>query len=47
MVRLRNFIVHVYDAMNLDRIWQTCIDDIPPLITYLDPLLPFPNDDDK
>lgn len=47
IVRTRNFIVHVYDAINYARIWQTCVDDVPSLIPYLEPLIPFQDTEDE
>lgn len=40
MARLRDFVVHVYDQVDLNRIWQTAVEHVPPLIPRLEPLLP-------
>ena len=35
IVGMRNRIVHGYDAVDLDVLWDTIIDDLPPLIDEL------------
>lgn len=39
MTRMRNILAHGYDFVNLDIIWQTVVEDIPALITTLDPIV--------
>jgi uncharacterized protein with HEPN domain len=34
-VGMRNRIVHVYDDVDLNVLWDTIIDDLPPLISQL------------
>jgi uncharacterized protein with HEPN domain len=33
---LRHFLIHHYNDINMDRVWKTIIEDIPPLITKLE-----------
>ena len=37
---LRDRLIHAYDDIDLDRIWQTAAVDVPKLLVYLEPLLP-------
>jgi uncharacterized protein with HEPN domain len=37
---MRNRLVHGYDAVDLDVLWDTIIDDLPPMITELEKILP-------
>ena len=37
---MRNRLVHEYFAIRLDVVWQTAIEDVPPLIDWLNNLLP-------
>ncbi len=39
MVGMRNRLIHGYQDINLDIVWQTVQDDIPPLIEALEALL--------
>lgn len=39
MVAMRNRLIHAYFDIDLDRVWDTVIDDLPPLIAALDLLL--------
>jgi len=39
MVGMRNRLVHAYFAINLNIVWSTSTEDIPPLIARLDLLL--------
>jgi uncharacterized protein with HEPN domain len=39
IVGMRNRLVHGYDAVDLDVLWDTIIDDLPPLITELEKIL--------
>lgn len=32
IVQMRNIVVHVYWGVNLDRVWQVALDNVPPLI---------------
>ena len=36
IVGIRNRLVHGYDAVDLDVLWDTIIDDLPPLIAELE-----------
>jgi len=38
-VGMRNWLIHAYFDINLDRIWDTVTDDIPALITELEKIL--------
>ena len=40
IVGIRNRLVHGYDAVDLDILWNTIIDDLPPLIAELEKILP-------
>ncbi len=44
MVSLRNFIAHVYDAIDDERIWRLAREDVPPLIEQLRRIVPAPPD---
>ncbi|ETW92809.1 MAG: hypothetical protein ETSY1_42020 [Candidatus Entotheonella factor] len=37
---MRNFAVHEYWGVELSTIWETIQNDLPPLISWLSPLLP-------
>ena len=39
MVGMRNRLIHGYDAVDLDVLWDTIIDDLPPLIDELKKIL--------
>lgn len=39
IVGMRNRLVHGYDAVDLDVLWDTIIDDLPPLISELEKIL--------
>ena len=39
MVAMRNRLIHAYFDIDLDRVWDTVIDDLPPLIAALELLL--------
>jgi len=39
IVGIRNRLVHGYDAVDLDILWDTIIDDLPPLIAELERIL--------
>jgi uncharacterized protein with HEPN domain len=36
IVAMRNRLIHVYFDIDLDRVWDTVTDDLPPLITALE-----------
>jgi uncharacterized protein with HEPN domain len=36
---MRNRLIHGYDTIDLDLVWQTIEDDLPPLIAALDAIL--------
>ena len=40
IVGMRNRVVHAYFDIDLDRVWDTVIDDLPPLIEQLEQILP-------
>ncbi len=39
IVGMRNRLIHAYYDIDLDRVWDTVIDDLPPLIEDLEPLV--------
>jgi len=39
IVGMRNRLVHGYDAVDLDVLWDTIIDDLPPMIAELEKIL--------
>ena len=40
MAGMRDHIIHAYDAVDLDEVWNTVMTDIPQLLEYIHPLLP-------
>ena len=40
IIGLRNRLVHAYFAIQLDIVWQTVQEDLPPLIAQIGPLVP-------
>jgi uncharacterized protein with HEPN domain len=42
IIGLRNRLIHGYDQVNLDILWQIISSDLPPLITDLDAILKNP-----
>lgn len=38
--KMRNFLAHVYFAVNHDILWDTVVDDLPPLIAALENAVP-------
>jgi uncharacterized protein with HEPN domain len=43
IARMRDRLIHHYDAVDLDEVWKTVEADIPPLLARIGPLIP---DDD-
>ncbi|MGE5611009.1 MAG: DUF86 domain-containing protein [Bacillota bacterium] len=43
IVGMRNRLIHAYDQVNWQRVWQTVAQDIPTLLTSIEPLLPSPD----
>ncbi|MBZ0291569.1 MAG: DUF86 domain-containing protein [Anaerolineae bacterium] len=39
MIGMRNILIHDYYDVDLDQLWHTVIDDLPPLITELEKIL--------
>lgn len=39
IVAMRNRLIHVYFDIDLDRVWDTVTDDLPPLITALEKVI--------
>jgi len=35
VANLRHFLVHHYNDVQMDRVWKTAINDLPPLVTQL------------
>jgi uncharacterized protein with HEPN domain len=40
MVSMRNMMIHEYEDVDLGIVWDTVQNDLPPLITLLEPLIP-------
>lgn len=40
MISMRNRLIHGYDDLDLEVVWDTIRNDIPPLIALLEPLVP-------
>jgi len=40
IVGMRNRLIHAYFDIDLDRVWDTVIDDLPPLAAELEKVLP-------
>ena len=40
MVSMRNIMIHEYEDVDLDIVWDTVKNDLPPLISLLEPLIP-------
>ena len=36
---MRDKLIHAYDAVDLDEVWKTLTQEIPPLISFLEPLV--------
>jgi len=39
IVAMRNRLIHVYFDIDLDRVWDTVTDDLPPLISALEKII--------
>lgn len=39
IIAMRNRLIHVYFDIDLDRVWDTITDDLPPLITALEEMV--------
>jgi len=37
---MRDVLIHVYDAVDLDEVWKTANDNVPELVSKLMPLMP-------
>ena len=42
MARMRDHLIHRYDIVDLDEVWNTATRDIPDVLTQLIPLAPSP-----
>jgi uncharacterized protein with HEPN domain len=42
IVSMRNRLIHAYFDIDLDRVWDTVTDDLPPLIAALEEILSEP-----
>ena len=40
MIGMRDRLIHAYFDVNLDVVWQTVIEDLPPLIAQLEKIVP-------
>jgi len=45
IVGMRHRLVHAYFDIDLDRVWDTITDDLPPLIAELERIVPPMNED--
>lgn len=41
IVAMRNRLIHVYFDIDLDRVWDTVTDDLPPLISLLESIVEY------
>ena len=41
IIGMRNHLIHAYFDINLDILWKTITEDLPPLITELEKISPF------
>jgi uncharacterized protein with HEPN domain len=41
VVAMRNRLIHVYFDIDLDRVWDTVTDDLPPLISLLESIVEY------
>lgn len=39
MIDMRNHLVHVYTDIDFNVLWQTAVEDLPPLISQLEAIL--------
>ena len=39
IISMRNYLVHVYSNIDLDVLWDTVLEDLPPLIAQLEAIL--------
>jgi uncharacterized protein with HEPN domain len=44
IIGMRNRLIHEYSRINLQRVWDTIQNDIPRLITLIEPLVPPPEE---
>ncbi len=44
LARMRDFLIHAYDRVDLDQIWDTLQADLPDLILRLERIIPQEND---
>ncbi|MBI3802038.1 MAG: DUF86 domain-containing protein [Deltaproteobacteria bacterium] len=45
MIGMRNRLIHEYSRINLKRVWDTIQNDIPRLMTLIEPLVPPPEEE--
>lgn len=43
---MRDKLIHGYDIVDLERVWQTANKDVPELLTQITPLLPRSEDEE-
>jgi uncharacterized protein with HEPN domain len=43
IVGMRNRLVHAYFDINLDILWKTVVDGLPPIVAELEPIIPEDN----
>jgi len=36
---MRNHVIHGYDSVDLDAVWQAVVRDVPALLNYVEPLI--------
>ncbi|MBA4181489.1 MAG: hypothetical protein C0506_12940 [Anaerolinea sp.] len=42
---MRDFLIHRYHRVTIHRVWLTCVDDIPRLLAYIEPMVPRQDND--
>jgi len=47
IIGMRNMLIHGYFDIDLDEVWSTVQNDLPPLITQLQPIIPDPQDEQE
>jgi uncharacterized protein with HEPN domain len=40
MAGMRDYLIHAYDAVDLEKVWRVTTRDLPDLLERLEPLLP-------
>ena len=40
MAGMRDVLIHAYDDVDVSEVWRTLTRDLPPVLRYIEPLLP-------